>query len=164
MARGNQRRCALTGMLPASGGWLRVAGFDIDLQPLEVKRRAAYVPDDPQLFHDLTVEQHLAFTASVYRVPHPNDTITELLMTFDLDGKRHARAADLSRGMRQKLAICCAYLQNPHALLLDEPMTGLDPQGIRLLKRTVAQCAEQARPSSSARICWPWWKTSVPMC
>ncbi len=134
---------ALTGIIPSSGGQLRVAGFDLDDAPLEAKRRSAYVPDDPQLFHDLTVEQHLAFSASVYGVEEPDARIARLLEQFDLEFKRHTRASDLSRGMRQKLAICCAYLHDPLALLLDEPMTGLDPRGIRVLKQSIVERAEQ---------------------
>lgn len=134
---------AMTGIIPASSGQLRVAGYDLDHAPLEAKRRAAYVPDDPQLFHDLTVEQHLAFVASVYGVEDPHEKIATLLGQFDLEFKRHTRAANLSRGMRQKLAICCAYLHDPTALLLDEPMTGLDPRGIRVLKQSIVERASQ---------------------
>jgi ABC-2 type transport system ATP-binding protein len=134
---------ALTGIIPASGGLLRVAGYDLDKSPLEVKQRGAYVPDDPQLFHDLSVEQHLRFIASVYSVSNPGESISRLLQQFDLEAKRHTRAADLSRGMRQKLAICCAYLHDPSALLLDEPMTGLDPRGIRVLKESIVERARR---------------------
>ncbi len=134
----------LTGIIPASGGRMCVGGHDVDQQPLSVKRLAAYVPDDPQLFHDLTVQQHLAFVASVYAVPQPAGPITELLERFALEQKRHTRAAELSRGMRQKLAICCAYLHSPSALLLDEPMTGLDPRGIRVLKESIQERARMA--------------------
>lgn len=132
---------ALTGVIPISGGSATVASFDLDRQPLEVKRHTAYVPDDPQLFHDLTVEQHLAFTASIYEVEHAPEKIDRLLDAFELEFKRHTPAADLSRGMRQKLAICCAYLYDPVALLLDEPMTGLDPPGIRMLKSSIVERA-----------------------
>ena len=99
------------------------------------------MPDDPQLFHDLTVEQHLAFTASAYHVENATEKIARLLDQFELEFKRHSPAADLSRGMRQKLAICCGYLYDPVALLLDEPMTGLDPPGIRMLKRSIVERA-----------------------
>ncbi len=110
---------ALTGIIPSSGGELRVAGFDVDNAPLEAKRRSAYVPDDPQLFSDLTIQQHLTFVASVYGVEDLGQKAAQLLEQFDLGFKRHTRASDLSRGMRQKLAICCAYLHDPVALLLD---------------------------------------------
>ncbi len=134
---------ALTGIIPCGGGQLRIAGFDLARDPLQVKRRVAYVADDPQLFHDLTVEQHLTFTASIYGTDAPADKIASLLAQFDLEFKRRTPAADLSRGMRQKLAICCAYLHDPQALLLDEPMTGLDPRSIRVLKQSIARRAER---------------------
>lgn len=133
---------AITGIIPPSGGTLRVAGFDVQQDPVQVKRRTAYVPDDPQLFADLTVEQHLRFQASVYQVDQPGPAIEHWLERFELAGKRHARADSLSRGMRQKLAICAAYLQRPAALLLDEPMTGLDPQAIRQLKESIVEQAQ----------------------
>ncbi len=132
---------ALTGIIPASGGTLSVDGFSIAESPIELKKRTAYVPDDPQLFGDLSVQQHLAFQASVYGIPQPDAHISELLEMFELEPKRYAHASGLSRGMRQKLAICCAYLQQPKALLLDEPMTGLDPQAIRVLKQSITHQA-----------------------
>lgn len=92
---------SLTGIIPSSGGHLSVDGFCLEAEPLEVKRRTAYVPDDPQLFHDLSVEQHLAFTASAYRVPDPTERIATLLDEFELEFKRHTAAADLSRGMHR---------------------------------------------------------------
>ena len=134
---------SLCGIVPPSGGQISIGGCSLADQPLALKRRAAYVPDDPQLFHDLSVEQHLAFTASAYEVSNASEKIAKLLGQFDLEFKRHSPAADLSRGMRQKLAICCAYLYSPSALLLDEPMTGLDPPGIRMLKQSIVQQAEQ---------------------
>ncbi len=133
---------ALCGIIPASGGELAVDGFSIQNQPIEVKKRTAYVPDDPKLFEDLTVQQHLQFQASMYGVDSPGSKVDELLLMFELQNKRHTPASALSRGMRQKLAISCAYLQNPKALLLDEPMTGLDPQGIRVLKESIVEKAQ----------------------
>lgn len=134
---------ALTGIIPLSGGSMKVNQHDVDLQPLLVKQRTAYVPDDPQLFNDLTVHEHFAFTASVYGIENWSEKMERLLSRFDLMEKVNARASDLSRGMRQKLAISCAYLYEPAALLLDEPMTGLDPKGIRMLKNSIVEQAER---------------------
>ena len=134
---------SINGIIPPSQGTIEVDGFSIETNPIELKQRTAYVPDDPQLFEDLTVEQHLRFQASVYQILDPAAEITRLLQMFELEPKRHNAASSLSRGMRQKLAICCAYLQQPKALLLDEPMTGLDPQGIRVLKQSIKEQAER---------------------
>jgi ABC-2 type transport system ATP-binding protein len=134
---------AIAGIIPTSQGTMCIAGNDIDKSPVEAKLRLAYVPDDPQLFRDLTVEQNLAFTASAYQVANPDSKALELLETFQLTPKRQALVSELSRGMRQKLAICCAYLHAPQALLLDEPITGLDPHGIRMFKNSVVQQADR---------------------
>lgn len=133
---------ALCGLIPPTRGTLEIAGLDVQREPIEVKRRVAYVPDDPQLFDDLTVGQHLDFFASVYQVCDADSKAERLLTKFDLIEKTDERASALSRGMRQKLAVCCAYLYSPQAILLDEPMTGLDPPGIRNLLDSVRQRAE----------------------
>ncbi len=133
---------ALAGVLPPSQGRLEVSGFDVVRRPLDAKKHTAYVQDDPQLFHDLTIDQHLAFFASAYHIADAEDKSTALLRRFELEGKRRAAASELSRGMRQKLAICCAYLHDPRAILLDEPLTGLDPRGIRVLKDSIVERAE----------------------
>lgn len=133
---------SIAGIISISGGDVGVDGHSIQNDPIAAKKVTAYVPDDPELFTDLTVLQHLQFTASVYGVSSPTDPIEKLLADFELEPKRHSPASDLSRGMRQKLAICCAWLQQPRALLLDEPMTGLDPYGIRMLKTSIVNQAK----------------------
>ena len=134
---------AIAGITPASRGRLSIAGHDIAETPIDAKSRLAFVPDEPPLFHDLTVEEHLAFYASVYRVKDADTKAARLLDEFELTAKLRAPASSLSRGMRQKLAICCAYLHDPQAILFDEPLTGLDPQGIRVLKRSLSERAAQ---------------------
>lgn len=132
---------ALAGIIPGSRGRLEVAGHDLDQEPLAAKNSLGYVPDDPQLFRNLTVEQHLAFIAGTYRVADAAEKTAKLLEMFQLASKRKTCAGDLSRGMRQKLAICCAYLHDPAAILFDEPLTGLDPHGIRTLKDSIVDRA-----------------------
>jgi ABC-2 type transport system ATP-binding protein len=128
---------AISGIIPASRGRLSVAGFDVEADAIAAKSHLAFVPDDAPLFHDLTVQEHLSFYASIYRVRDAGSKALALLEGFELTGKLRTPAANLSRGMRQKLAICCAYLHDPKAILLDEPLTGLDPQGIRVFKRSL---------------------------
>jgi len=132
---------AIAGILTPSAGRLEVAGFDVQCQAIEAKRRLSYIPDDPQLFHDLTVAQHLDFAAAAYRVPDATPSIARLLQEFQLEDKRDTPVSDLSRGMKQKLAVCGAYLHDPRAILFDEPLTGLDPRGIRALKNSICQRA-----------------------
>lgn len=132
---------ALAGILPPSRGSLELVGYDIQRQSIEAKRRLAYVPDDPQLFHDLTVSQHLSFAAAAYGVLDAEKKTARLVSDFQLDQKLQTPVSDLSRGMKQKLAVCSAYLHSPQAILFDEPLTGLDPRGIRALKDSICDRA-----------------------
>jgi ABC-2 type transport system ATP-binding protein len=132
---------AIAGILPPTRGRLSVAGHDVVSEPIPAKRQVAYVPDDPKLFDTLTVWEHLDFMASVYGVADFTGYAEQLLDQFELTAKRDTAAGELSRGMRQKVALCCAYLHDPTAILLDEPMTGLDPHGIRTLKDSIRQRA-----------------------
>src|SRR5690606_25890532 len=106
------------------------AGFDVSSETLQVKQQVAYVPDDPPLFETLTVWEHLKFIASAYQVHDLEERGGSLLAQLNLEGKKNALASELSRGMRQKVAIACAYLHSPAVLFFDEPLTGLDPAAI----------------------------------
>ncbi len=132
---------AIAGIIPPTRGHLAVDGFSVVSHPIEAKRRLAYVPDDPKLFDALTVWEHMRFSAAAYRVPNWEPDAVALLDQFELTPKRDALAQELSRGMRQKVAICAAYLHRPSAILFDEPLTGLDPRGIRQMKASVRQRA-----------------------
>jgi ABC-type multidrug transport system, ATPase component len=130
-------RC-LCGIMAPSAGKIEIAGHDIQTDSVEAKRALAFIPDEPHLFDYLTVEEHLRFVARLYGVANAEAQITPLLGELELLEKRTALPAELSRGMRQKLAIACGLLHNPSALILDEPLTGLDPGGIRKMKNTIA--------------------------
>jgi ABC-2 type transport system ATP-binding protein len=132
---------ALAGILRPTHGYLAIAGHDLERDPVAAKAALAYVPDDPRLFDQLTVWEHCRFIASAYRQRDWTARAEALLVQFELTEKRDALAGELSRGMRQKVAICCGYLHQPQAVLLDEPLTGLDPRGIRTMKDSIRQYA-----------------------
>ncbi|MCA8958628.1 MAG: ABC transporter ATP-binding protein, partial [Planctomycetes bacterium] len=115
-------RC-LTGIIPATSGVLRVAGRDVESEPLEAKRELAFVPDTPHLFDYLTVEEHLRFCGRIHQLPDIEARIDRLLAEFELLERRHHLPGALSRGMRQKAAICMGFLHDPRAIFLDEPLT-----------------------------------------
>jgi ABC-2 type transport system ATP-binding protein len=133
---------AIAGIIPPTKGTLAVAGWDVVKDPVDAKRELAYVPDDPKLFDALTVMEHLEFIASAYDVHDWRVEAEKLLTQFELGEHRDKLAQELSRGMRQKVAICCAYLHNPKAILVDEPLTGLDPHGIRTMKKSLRDRAD----------------------
>jgi ABC-2 type transport system ATP-binding protein len=130
---------ALAGIIRPTRGRLFVAGHDVVHDPTAAKWELAYIPDDPKLFDALTVREHLEFIAATYRVVDSSSKAEALYRQFELVEKRDTMAQELSRGMRQKVAICCAYLHDPKVILFDEPLTGLDPYAIRTLKASIAE-------------------------
>lgn len=133
---------ALAGILQPSAGTITIDGIDLVRQPVEAKRRLAFIPDEPQLFEYLTVTEHLQFMGKLYGVRNVRDRIPALLDELELANKKDTLPTELSRGMKQKLAIACGLLHDPVALMLDEPLTGLDPVGIRRMKATIASRAQ----------------------
>jgi len=127
----------LAGITIPTQGRIRVAGHDLASDPVAAKSALAFVPDEPHLFEYLTVEEHLRFVARVYRVSEVDRRIPGLLREMELEDRQGSLPEELSRGMKQKLAIACALIHDPKALLLDEPLTGLDPVGIRRMKATI---------------------------
>lgn len=130
---------SLAGIIRPTAGTLRVAGHDLLQDPIPAKRALAFIPDEPQLFDHLTVAEHLGFVARLYGLGDASARIGPLLAELELTDKRDALATELSRGMKQKLAIACGLLHEPSALLFDEPLTGLDPYGIRRMKGTIVE-------------------------
>jgi ABC-2 type transport system ATP-binding protein len=119
----------LCGALSPTDGAARVAGFDVIVQPEEVKRRIGYVPQRFSLYPELTVDENVLFQARVHGVVGKTfEDRREQLLSFSRLGRFRKRLAqDLSGGMRQKLALICALIHQPEILLMDEPTTGVDP-------------------------------------
>jgi len=132
---------SLVGIIRPTRGSIRVGGYDLETDPVEAKRQLAFMPDEPRLFEYLTVEEHLRFTARLYGVQDAEGRIPALLRELELAEKTSALPDELSRGMKQKLAIACGLLHEPTALLFDEPLTGLDPAGMRRMKQTIVERA-----------------------
>jgi len=133
-------RC-LSGIIPPSRGTVRVGGCDIVHDPIAAKRQLAFFTDEPRLFDYLTVWQHLNFVARIYQVPDYEKIGRELLEELEIANKRDALPGELSRGMKQKLAIACGLLHSPKVIYFDEPLTGLDPLGIRRMKDSILKRA-----------------------
>jgi len=128
---------SLAGILKPTSGRMRIDGHDIVADAIEAKRRLAFMPDEPHLFEYLTVEEHLRLTARLYNVADVNVRVRPLLEELELVGKENALPGELSRGMRQKVIIACGLVRNATTLLFDEPLTGLDPIGIRRMRTTI---------------------------
>lgn len=134
-------RC-LAGIVPPSGGMVRIVGHDITAEPVAAKRELAFFPDEPRLFEYLTVRQHLTFVARIYGVADHEEIARPLLEELEIADKADQLPTELSRGMKQKLAIACGLLHAPKVMFFDEPLTGLDPLGIRRMKDSIVKRAQ----------------------
>ena len=135
-------RCMVGIQAPTTGS-ITIDGHDIVRSAVDAKRHLAFIADEPQLFEYLTVSEHLRLVARIYQVRDAERRAGHLIEQLQLTGKEHALPGELSRGMKQKVAIACGLLHDPRALLFDEPLTGLDPLGIRQMKETIVARAAQ---------------------
>ncbi len=126
-------RC-VSGIIPPTRGSVKICGHDLAKNPIEAKQQLAFFSDEPRLFDYLTVQQHLEFTARIYQVANANEIGQQLLEELEIADKADKLPGELSRGMKQKLAIACGLLHSPKVIFFDEPLTGLDPIGIRRMK------------------------------
>ena len=126
----------LTGLIKPTSGTARVAGFDVQTEPLEVRRRLAYVPDFPFLYDKLTPWEFIRFTGQMFRMKAEvlRARADELIARFNLGDYVDKPIEGLSHGTRQRLAIASALLHDPEVFVIDEPMVGLDPHHARVVK------------------------------
>jgi ABC-2 type transport system ATP-binding protein len=135
-------RC-LAGIIPATLGNARICGHDVADDPLTAKRELAFIPDEPRLFEHLSVAQHLNFVARLYGVADHAARAEPILVELEMADKKAMLPAELSRGMKQKLAIACGLMHAPRVIIFDEPLTGLDPAGMRRMKNVMRRLARE---------------------
>src|SRR5256885_150624 len=128
---------SLAGILRPTSGRVRIDGHDLLGDPLEAKRRLAFMPDEPHLFEYLPVDEPLRLMARLYGVANFERGARALVEELELAGRERSLPGELSRGMRQKVVIACGLVRDASVLLFDEPLTGLDPLGIRKMRETI---------------------------
>jgi len=133
----------LTGFLPATSGSVKVAGFDVFEEPLEVKRRIGYLPEQPPVYDALTPRSYLRFCASLKGLPRRRvkDEIDRVAERTGVTGAMDRVIGNLSKGFRQRVGLAQALLGDPEVLVLDEPTVGLDPLQIREVRELVKSLA-----------------------
>jgi len=126
----------LTCFIPQTAGKASVCGFDVEKQPLEVRRTIGYLPESNPLYLDMYVKESLAFIAGIHQMKSPEKRIAEVIEQTGLGPEQHKKIGQLSKGYRQRVGLAQAILHEPQVLILDEPTSGLDPNqliGIRQL-------------------------------
>lgn len=133
----------IVGLLRKTSGEIYIGGHDH--LSVESKRFFSYIPETPSVYDLLTVMEHMQFIAQAYHVEHWKGKAEKLIEIYDLGDKKDKLGRDLSKGMRQKVSICCALLPDPQLLFFDEPMIGLDPKAIRNTKKLFKELKEQGK-------------------
>jgi ABC-2 type transport system ATP-binding protein len=135
----------IVGLLQPTSGTVKVAGCDVQTQPMQAKAASGYVPDTPNLYMKLSARELLRFVGDLYELKRDkiDDRIAELLRLFDLTDVRDDLIDSYSHGMKQKIALAAALIHDPKVLVLDEPTVGLDPKSARLIKDILRQLADR---------------------
>jgi ABC-2 type transport system ATP-binding protein len=135
----------IVGLLQPTSGTIRVAGYDVQTQPLLAKASSGYVPDTPNLYAKLTGRELLRFVGDLYSLDPQRlaQRTEELLRVLDLNEAADQTIDSYSHGMQQKTSLAAALMHDPKVLVLDEPTVGLDPKSARLIKDILRQMAER---------------------
>ncbi|MCF8449630.1 MAG: gliding motility-associated ABC transporter ATP-binding subunit GldA [Taibaiella sp.] len=121
----------ITGFLPATSGSISVCGFDVETNPMEVRRRVGYLPEANPLYFEMYVREYLEFSAGMHKIgADKGRRIEEMIGLTGLGKEAHKKIGALSKGYKQRVALAQAMLHNPEVLILDEPTSGLDPNQI----------------------------------
>ncbi|HMC33036.1 MAG TPA: ABC transporter ATP-binding protein, partial [Myxococcales bacterium] len=133
----------LTGVLPPTSGTVKVSGFDVFEQPLEVKKRIGYLPENPPLYTDMTVRAYLRFVASIKGVPRKarDGEVDRVAQKTNCTQFIQRVIGNLSKGQRQRVGLAQALLGDPEVLILDEPTVGLDPAQIIEVRQLIKSLA-----------------------
>jgi ABC-2 type transport system ATP-binding protein len=134
----------IVGLLRPTAGRIKVCGYDVTEQPREAKSRISYVPDEPYLYDKLTGREFLKFIADMYGLAARDAElqVTSQIERFDLTEFVDELTENYSHGMKQRLVFASAMLHHPKVLVVDEPMVGLDPKSIRLVKDLLREKAK----------------------
>jgi len=136
----------LNTIISKSSGNASVGGYDLLTQSEEIKQICGFLPESPGLYSKLSAKEFLEFIGELYYLPKDviSDRIDELLELFDLKGRENDLLEGYSRGMKQKVCICAALIQDPEIIFLDEPTSNLDPATARMVKNLISELAKKA--------------------
>ena len=136
---------AVAGILPYEEGTITVDGLSVKDDPLECKKRIAYIPDNPDLYEFLSGIRYLNFVADIFEVPRKEreERIHYYADLFELTGDLGSSVGTYSHGMKQNLSLIAALIHEPKLMLLDEPFVGLDPKAAHDLKKIMRQMCDR---------------------
>jgi ABC-2 type transport system ATP-binding protein len=135
----------IAGLLKPTSGRILVNGHNLESEPERAKASLGFIPDRPFIYEKLTAGEFLRFHAGLYGLDGSgvSERVREMLELFELSRWEDELVESFSHGMKQRLVMCAAFLHRPEAVLVDEPMVGLDPRGARLIKDVFRRMSER---------------------
>lgn len=133
----------ITGYLPPTAGTAKVCGYDVQQQPMEVRKRVGYLPEANPLYHDMYVREYLEFSAGIHHLSDVKKKIEEMIAMTGLGKEAHKKIGMLSKGYKQRVGLAQAMLHDPEVLILDEPTSGLDPNQIVEIRDLIINIGRQ---------------------
>lgn len=133
----------LTAYISATSGKAYVAGFDVEEDAIEVKRRVGYLPEHNSLYTDMYVKEYLTFIAGLYKVKNIKSRVEEVIHLVRLEIEQHKKIEELSKGYRQRVGLAAAIIHDPEVLILDEPTTGLDPNQLSEIRSLIMKIGKE---------------------
>jgi ABC-2 type transport system ATP-binding protein len=136
----------LNAIISKTSGNASVGGYDLLTQNEDIRRICGFLPESPGLYSKLTATEFLEFIGELYYLPKEviSARVEELIELFDLEGRENDLLEGYSRGMKQKVCLCAALIQDPQIIFLDEPTSNLDPAAARMVKNLISELAKKA--------------------
>jgi len=142
----------ITCFLPQSAGEVKVCGFDVSEDPMEVKKRVGYLPEHNPLYLDMYVKEYLGFIAGLHKIDNKKERVAEIVEQVGLQLEQHKLIGALSKGYRQRVGLAQALIHDPEVLILDEPTTGLDPNQIEEIRNLIKKVGKSKTVMMSTHI------------
>lgn len=142
----------ITCFLPQSSGEVKVCGYDVVKESMEVRRRVGYLPENNPLYLDMYVREYLAFIAEIHKVPNIEERVAEMVEITGLALEQKKKIGALSKGYRQRVGLAQSLIHDPEVLILDEPTSGLDPNQLDEIRKLILHVGEQKTVMLSTHI------------
>lgn len=142
----------LTCFIPQTSGTAKVSGFDVNENPIEVRKRIGYLPEHNPLYSDMYVREYLDFVAGIYKLPDRTKRVNEMIRLTGLQIEQKKKIGALSKGYRQRVGLAQAMIHDPAVLILDEPTSGLDPNQLAEIRSVIKSAGREKTVMLSTHI------------
>lgn len=142
----------ITTFIPPTEGTVKVCGYDIQTQSMEVRKKVGYLPEHNPLYTDMYVREYLGFIAGLHRMSYSGKAIHEMIERTGLGPEQHKKIGALSKGYRQRVGLAQAMIHNPEVLILDEPTSGLDPNQLADIRNLIREIGRERTVMFSTHI------------